>query len=133
MPTSDVTATELANQRTKLALMRNRLAADRTLMAWIRTSLAMISFGFTMGKLRDALESTKVSLMFGRTTDIIGVAYYLVILGTVSLILAAVQYRIEVARLASQGLPRRRSLAFFIALLFSLLGIFVFTDLVTRL
>ena len=71
--------------------------------------------------------------MFGRTTDIVGVAYYLVILGTLALILAAVQYRIEVARLRPQGLKRRPSLAFVIAVLLSLLGMFVFTDLVTQL
>jgi putative membrane protein len=119
--------------RTGLALGRTALAAERTLMAWIRTSLAMISFGFTMAKLGDALGSTKVDLMFGRTTDVVGVGYYLVVLGTLSLIVAAAQYRIEVAGLVAQGLPRRSSLAFIIALLLSALGIFVFTDLVTRL
>ncbi len=108
------------------------MAAERTLMAWIRTALAMISFGFTMGKLGDALGSAKVNLMFGRTTDIIGVAYYLVILGTLSLILATVQDRVEVAGLVRQGLTRRPSLAFCIAIPLSLLGVFAFTDLVTR-
>jgi hypothetical protein len=70
--------------------------------------------------------------MFGRTTDVVGVGYYLVVLGTLSLIVAAAQYRIEVKGLVAQGLPRRSSLAFIIAVLLSLLGIFVFTDLVTR-
>ena len=114
-----------------LALMRTMMAADRTLMAWIRTALAMISFGFTLGKLGDALSSSGVR-MFGRTTDVVGVAYYLVSLGTVALVLAAVQYRIEVARLVPQGVKRRPSVAFVVAVLLSLLGIFVFTDLVTR-
>jgi len=102
-------------------------------MAWIRTSLAMIGFGFTIGKLGDALSSREVNLMFGRTADVVGVGYFLVIVGTLALILAAVQYRIEIARLVAQGLRRRSSLAFFMAILLSLLGIFVFTDLVTRL
>jgi putative membrane protein len=92
----------------------------------------MISFGFTLGKVGDALGSAKVNLLFGRTTDIVGVAYYLVILGTLALILAAVQNRVEVTGLFRQGLTRRPSLAFFIAILLSLLGMFVFTDLVTR-
>lgn len=92
----------------------------------------MISFGFTLGKLGDALDSSKVNLMFGRATDIVGVAYYLVIMGTLALVLAAVQYRLEVAGLVGQGLKARPSLAFFVALLLSVLGIFVFADLVTR-
>jgi putative membrane protein len=114
-----------------LALTRTIMAADRTLMAWIRTSLAMISFGFTLGKIGDALSSSEVHL-FGRTTGIASVAYCLVSIGTVALVLAAVQYRIEVARLVPQGVKRRPSVAFVIAVLLSLLGIFVFTDLVTR-
>jgi putative membrane protein len=114
-----------------LALTRTIMAADRTLMAWIRTSLAMISFGFALGKVGDALSSSDVHL-FGRTTGVASVAYYLVSLGTLALVLAAVQYRIEVARLVPQGVKRRPSVAFVIAVLLSLLGIFVFTDLVTR-
>jgi putative membrane protein len=125
--------TRLAGTRTNLALTRNTMAAERTLMAWIRTSLAMISFGFTIGKLGDVLASTKVDMMFGRTADIAGVAYFLVSLGTVALILAAVQFRFEVAALTPPGLKRRPSLAFAIAALLSLLGMFVFTDLVTHL
>ena len=127
-----VDSTRLAVTRTDLALVRNALAAERTLMAWIRTALAMIGFGFTLGKLGDALRSAKVNLMFGRTTDIVGVAYFLVVLGTLSLIVAAVQHRIEVGGLARQGLKHRLSLASLIAVLLSLLGIFVFADLVRQ-
>jgi len=125
--------TRLAGARTNLALTRNLLASERTLMAWIRTCLAMISFGFTIGKLGDALSSTKVGLLFGRTTDIAGVAYYLVSLGTLALMVAALQYRVEVAHLIPSGSKGRPSLAFVIAVLLSLFGMFVFTDLVTRL
>jgi inner membrane protein YidH len=125
-------STQLATTRTGLAFERSAMAAERTLMAWIRTSLALISFGFTLGKLGDVLGSAKVSLFLGRTTDIVGVAYYLVIIGTLALILAAVQNRVEVTAISRPGLKRRPSLAFFVAVLVSLLGIFVFTDLVTQ-
>jgi len=130
---ADDRAIGLAIERTDLALERSAMAAERTLMAWIRTSLAMISFGFTMGKLGDALGPPRVNLVFGRAADIVGVAYYLVILGTSALVLAAVQYRIEVAGLTRHGLKQSSNLAFSIAVLLSLLGIFAFTDLVTRL
>jgi putative membrane protein len=109
------------------------MAAERTLMAWIRTSLAMISFGFTIGKLGDALASAKVNLMFGRTTDIAGVASYLVVIGTLALILALVQYRADVVGLDRGRSGHLPSVAFLVAILLSLLGVFVFTDLVTRL
>jgi putative membrane protein len=117
---------------TDLATQRTAMAAERTLMAWIRTALAMISFGFTIGKLGDALSSAKVNL-FGRTTDIIGLAYFLVVVGTIALVLAAIQFRIEIAQLFPRGAKRRPSMAFVIAVLLSLLGVFVFADLVTRL
>ena len=128
-----VDRTRLAGTRTNLALTRSAMAAERTLMAWIRTCLAMISFGFTIGKLENILASAKVNVGFGRTADISGVAYFLVSLGTIALILASVQYRFEVAALTSHGLKRRPSLALVIAVLLSLLGVFAFTDLVTRL
>jgi putative membrane protein len=113
-----------------LAARRTVMAAERTLMAWIRTSLAMISFGFTIGKLGDALSSAEVRV-FGRDTDIIGVAYFLVIVGTLALILAAIQYRrdIRLVRPRATGLPH---VTFVVAILLSLLGLFVFGDLVTR-
>ena len=126
-------STQMAATRTDLALSRSAMAADRTLMAWIRTALAMISFGFTLGKLGEALASAEVTLLFGSVTDVHGVSYYLVLLGTGSLLLATVQYRVEVANLFRQGLKRGPSLAFFVAVLLTLLGVFAFSDLVTQL
>jgi putative membrane protein len=117
---------------TNLALERTAMATERTLMAWIRTALSMISFGFTIGKLGEALASAKVTLMFGRESDTKRVGYFLVVLGTSSLIMALVQNRIEVAGLERQGLKRRPILAFLVGVLLSLLGILAFTDLVTQ-
>jgi putative membrane protein len=128
-----VDRTRLAGTRTKLALTRSAMAAERTLMAWIRTCLAMISFGFSIGKLENIVASAKVNVGFDRTADISGVAYFLVSLGTIALILASIQYRFEVAALTAHGLKRRPSLALVIAVLLSLIGVFAFTDLVTRL
>jgi putative membrane protein len=124
-------STQLAATRTDLALERSGMACERTLMAWIRTALSMISFGFTMGKLRQVLQSEKVSV-FGREMDVLGVALYLVILGTLALALAVVQYTIAMRRL-HLGSVHRFGLAFFIAVLLSLLGTFVLTDLARQL
>jgi putative membrane protein len=123
----------LADARTALAVTRNVLAAERTLMAWIRTGLAMISFGFTIGKLGSALTSRVVELKFGRTADVFTVAYFLVVVGTVALMLAAVQYKRDVAGLVPLGQKHRPSMAFVVAMLLSLLGLFVFTDLASQL
>jgi putative membrane protein len=125
--------TQLATTRTSLALQRSYLAAERTLMAWIRTSLAMISFGFTLGKLGEALGAVSVKLLFGHTAGIESVAYFLVILGTVTLLVSAVQNRVEVLQLFRQGLAPRFSLAFVMAILLSLLGMFAFTAMVINL
>jgi putative membrane protein len=129
----DKDATELAVQRTDLALERTYMAAERTLMGWIRTSLSMISFGFTIGKLGEALDSPSVKMMFGNMTGVESVAYALVVLGTVSLVISAVQNRIEVLKLFHMGLRHKVSLAFVMAVLLSLLGVFAFTALVAKL
>jgi len=119
-----------AGSDTDLAARRTAMAAERTLMAWIRTSLAMISFGFTIGKLGDALSSSKIHV-FGRDTDIIGVAYFLVVVGTLALILAALQYRNDM-RVVRPRASVLQNVSFVVAILLSVLGLFVFADLVTR-
>ena len=123
---------EHANAETgnDLAARRTAMAAERTLMAWIRTSMAMISFGFTIGKLGDALSSADVRL-FGHDTDIVGVAYFLVVVGTLALILAAIQYRHDM-RLVRGHASGLQNVTFIVAILLSGLGLFVFADLVTR-
>jgi putative membrane protein len=126
-------STQLAIERTDLALERTYRAAERTLMAWVRTALSMISFGFTIGKLGEALGSVSVKVSFRHTAGIEGVAYFLVVLGTLSLIVGAVQNRIEVVELFRMGLKPRRSLAFFVAVLLGFLGTFAFTALVIKL
>ena len=126
-------STQLATERTDLAMERNYMAAERTLMAWVRTALSMISFGFTIGKLGDALGTVAVKVGFSRTAGIAGVAYFLVILGTLSLLAGAVQNRVTVVALFRMGLRRRPSLAFIIAVLLSLGGTFAFTSLVVKL
>ena len=44
---------------TRLAVVRTRLAHDRTLMAWVRTAASLISFGFTIYKFFQYLDSSK--------------------------------------------------------------------------
>lgn len=132
-PTPD-TGTRLALQRTDLALERTYWAAERTLMGWIRTALAMISFGFTLGKIGQALQDVKVKgLLREHTLSLETVAYFLVVLGTGALLAAAVQHTSRVRELRKQGLPRQLSIAFVVSVVLSLVGGFVFTALVLNL
>ena len=132
-PTPD-TATRLALQRTDLAIERTYWAAERTLMGWIRTALAMISFGFTLGKIGQALQDVTVKgLLREHTLSVETVAYFLVVLGTTALVAAAVQYAARVHELRKQGLPRQVSIAFVVSVVLSLVGGLVFTALVLNL
>jgi putative membrane protein len=127
--------TRLAIERTDLALNRSYLATERTLMAWIRTSLSMISFGFTIGKLMPAMtEDQRVwKGVLGRTYSIESVAYYLVLVGTGVLVVAAWQQRRAVQELVQMGLPRKKmSLSFLVAILLACLGLFAFSSLALK-
>ena len=116
---------------TDLAIARTYLAAERTLMGWIRTGLSMISFGFTLGKLAEAVERDVIKGLFGFAQySVTGLARFLVLLGTLSLAAAAVQHSRRVADLAARGLPHRPSVAFAVALILSLLGLLALAGLV---
>lgn len=129
------TATQLANQRTDLAMERNYLAVDRTLMAWIRTALSMISFGFTIGKLGQVMGSVEVKGVLGSTKmmSVESIAYFLVIMGTVALFMAAIQHWVRVHQLYEMGLSHQLSISFFVALLLIMVGGFALSSLVLAL
>ncbi|HEX5697538.1 MAG TPA: DUF202 domain-containing protein [Rhodoferax sp.] len=115
---------------TQLALERTSMAAERTLQAWIRTALSLISFGFTIGKLGQVVV-TLPGMPRHIGTDTL--AYMLVVLGTLSLAVAAVQHLITMRTLRKRGLNRELSLAFGVAIILILLGGFAFSALVMKL
>jgi len=118
---------------TKLAMDRTYWAAERTLMGWIRTALSMISFGFTIGKFGQALENIDVQGFRGvREIGVSSIAYFLVTLGTVALLAAAVQYSRNVYELRVHGQRVRPSIAFVVALVLSVMGIVAFGSLVSK-
>jgi len=119
---------------TRLAMDRTYWAAERTLMGWIRTALSMISFGFTIGKIGQALESVDVKGLRGmRVIGVDSIAYFLVILGTMSLLAATVQYSRRVYELQVHGQRVRPSIAFIVALVLCLMGVVAFSSLVGKL
>ena len=81
-PSAGQTATDLAHERTNLAVLRSYMAAERTLMAWIRTTISMITFGFTLAKLGQAVHDVEIKKLLGGV-EILGVrriGYFLVVL-----------------------------------------------------
>jgi putative membrane protein len=119
---------------TVLALERTYLGTQRTLMAWVRTALSMISFGFTIGKLGEAIGDIEVRGLRGMKMVGTGtIAYLLVILGTAALLAAALQYSLRVQDLCSQGLRRQPSIEFVVAVLLVVLGLGAFSALVLKL
>lgn len=118
---------------TALALERTYWAAERTLMGWIRTALSMISFGFTIGKLGQTLTAIEVHGLRGqRMVGIDSMAYFLVVLGTLGLLAASVQFTRRVHLLCEQGLQRKPSIEFVIALVLGLMGVLAFSTLVLK-
>jgi putative membrane protein len=110
------------DRATELAIMRTRAAFDRTMMAWIRTATSLITFGFSIYKFFQLEEPKR----FEVPHHLIGprqFAMMLVIIGLISLLLAAVEYRHNIATLRVQGGRDQRSLSLLVATLISMLGI----------
>jgi putative membrane protein len=100
-------------------------------MAWVRTALSMISFGFTMIKFFEYLESSRgpTTGPLGRTWTPELIGFSLMSIGTFSLLLALLGHRTEVKTLREEGLPRKWSLAFTVGALIALLGLFALVSL----
>ena len=126
--------TELAHERTNLALERNYLASERTLMAWIRTALSMISFGFTIAKLGQAMHDVELKKLLGgfRIVGVRRLGYCLVVLGTLALFGAALQHWRRAHDLHAMGLPRRLGITFIVAVALVIIGALAFTSLVSE-
>lgn len=122
---------ELAEMRTDLAMSRNLMAADRTLMAWIRTSLSMLSFGFTIYKILEGFQKTGGALPDAQSPRNIGL--FLTGLGTFAMVMGTVEYwqTLRELRLLHHFRLARPSLI--MALLMSVMGMFLFFSIITKL
>ncbi len=121
------TPNELAEERTGLAAKRTVMAADRTLMAWVRTGLSMTSFGFTIYRLLQAFQSAGSILPNEHSPRRIGL--FLTGMGTISVVIGTIEYWATLRDLKGEyhvGIWRP---AFIMALLMSLLGLFLFVSI----
>jgi putative membrane protein len=131
IPPGTRSTTEMAAERTDLAVWRSVMAADRTLMAWIRTALSMISFGFTIYKLLDALKEKGVALPNPDSPRNVGL--FLTALGTLSMVMGTIEYWQELRELRLLAPIRIWRPAFVLALIMSILGLFLTVSIITRL
>jgi putative membrane protein len=113
----------------ELAKERSRQASDRTLMAWVRTSLSLIGFGFAIASFRDILlegglirnphKEFNGALVFGLS---------FISLGVLGLLAATLQHWniLQHLKQADFSYTGFRPLAFIMAILLMLIGLFAF-------
>jgi putative membrane protein len=93
-------------------------AAERTLLAWIRSGLTVMGFGFVVARF-----GLFLSLMAAQRAPLAapapspshfssGIGIALVLLGAVSMIIAAIQHRRFVLSLPADDVPRMHNRAF---------------------
>lgn len=115
----------------KMSEKRTLMAADRTLLAWVRTAMSFISFGFTLAKVLGSLGDNLKSKIMSTEGDHVGL--FLIIMGTLPLILAMHQYyrTVEYIKGSCTGILIRPSfvLAFFILMLSVVLFFNIFFNL----
>ena len=118
------------DRSTILAYDRTRLAYQRTMLSWVRTGTSLIAFGFAIYNSHRVLAGDQPS------THLIGpheFALIMVGIGLVSLLLATLEYRRDIAILVAQFPEIRRSpLPGSVALLIVLLGLLAMFTMIFR-
>ncbi len=115
---------------TQLAIQRTIMAADRTLMAWIRTALSMISFGFTIYKIIDGLQTSAGDTVFelnGRRAGLI-----LCGLGVICIVVGMIEYFMTIRDIKAHYRLVHWRYSLFIASLMLVLGTAIFVSIWTR-
>lgn len=112
-----------------LGEIRTIMAADRTLMAWIRTSLSMLSFGFTIYKALEALNSNG---KIGHPDSPQQVGLFLAALGVTAIVLGTFGYWLTLHELQRVEKFRITRPVLLMALIMSLAGMALFVSIATR-
>lgn len=113
-----------------MALDRTVLAADRTLMAWVRTAVSLISFGFTMFKFLEGIGMQAIILKRGWLSTPRGIGLTLISLGMVCLLLAVLEYRFHMKRIGLDTRAYLWSLPVLFAMTFWIVGAVALTSVI---
>jgi putative membrane protein len=114
-----------------LAIDPTRLAAERNLMAWVRTALSMITFGFTIYKVLQAIQAqSTVPALQPYAPRNAGLT--LIGIGTFALIAASIQHWKYVRKLSTVQPHSPWDLALIIACLLALLGFLMIGGIVFK-
>lgn len=113
-----------------LGEIRTIMAADRTLMAWIRTSLSMLSFGFTIYKFLQAID-TQGKMEHPDSPQTVGL--FLTGLGIAAIVLGTISYWVTLRDLQRIEEFRIGRPVLVMALIMSVAGLASFVSIATRL
>jgi putative membrane protein len=114
-----------------LPLMNTLMAADRTLMAWIRTSLSMLSFGFTIYKVLQGFQDA--GGRFVVKTDVPrNAGLFLTGMGTLAMVMGTIEYWRTMRKLHQPRIFQRPGAPLIMALIMSLMGIFLFLSITSK-
>ena len=113
---------------TELAVERTNMAAERTLMSWTRTSISLISFGFTLYKFLEYMQSEGKAKLITDPNGPKNFGIALIMIGVISLIVASIQYR-SLQKKLMPGKTLVYSLSFLVAWSILLLGFLALTNI----
>jgi putative membrane protein len=115
----------------RLAIDRTRLAAERNLMAWVRTALSMITFGFTIYKVLQAIQEHSTGPVL-RPQAPRNAGLTLIGIGTFAVIIACIQHRNYVKKLSADEPYKIWDLTLVVACLIALLGLLMLGGIILR-
>ena len=113
----------MSNANTELAKTRTRAAAERTTLAWIRTALALISFGFGLDKIIDAIRDAGGDTNSRHDIGVQLMSMGFIAVGIFTLLIAIRQHKRELMRLRSDPYLYRDDPSLSIATATAVLGI----------
>jgi len=100
---------------------RTAYSSERSLMSWIRTSVSLYSFGFSISKFIDYLESRVSNLAY--SVGLRRLAIVLIAFGTIALVFAIVEHLKRIRIMKQLGLPPMSPLPLPVGAATALLGV----------